>query len=232
MFYKDWEKIYKKIILDFNFKTEEDKNASYILNDIIKKRNKNYDIKNLKKIIKNKEVIIFGAGPSLNIAINNNIDIIKDKIKISADGATSALIEQKIIPDIIVTDLDGKISDQIYANLKGAITIIHSHGDNIDKLNENVSKFKGEIIGTTQIDPALFQYLYNFGGFTDGDRAVLLAVHYQAKNIYLIGFNFKGLIGKYSFTKNKNKKNKIKKLKWCKIILDNIKEKNKLHYLN
>ena len=70
MFYKDWEKIYKKIILDFDFKTEEDKNASYVLNDIIKKRNKNYDIKNLKKIIKNKEVIIFGAGKSLNIAIN------------------------------------------------------------------------------------------------------------------------------------------------------------------
>ena len=50
MFYKEWEKIYKKIVLDFNFKTEEDKNASYILNDIIKKRNKNYDIKELKKI--------------------------------------------------------------------------------------------------------------------------------------------------------------------------------------
>jgi len=209
MFYKEWEKIYKKIVLDFNFKTEEDKNASYILNDIIKKRNKNYDIKELKKIIKNKEVIIFGAGPFLT---------------------TSALIEQKIIPDIIVTDLDGKISDQINANLKGAITIIHSHGDNINKLKENVSKFKGEIIGTTQIDPTLFQYLYNFGGFTDGDRAVLLAVHYQAKNIYLIGFNFNGLIGKYSFTKNK--RIKIKKLKWCKIILDNIKEKNRIHYLN
>ena len=230
MFYKEWEKIYKKIVLDFNFKTEEDKNASYILNNIIKKRNKNYDIKELKKIIKNKEVIIFGAGPFLNKTINNNIDIIKDKIKISADGATSALIEQKIIPDIIVTDLDGKISDQINANLKGAITIIHSHGDNINKLKENVSKFKGEIIGTTQIDPTLFQYLYNFGGFTDGDRAVLLAVHYQAKNIYLIGFNFNGLIGKYSFTKNK--RIKIKKLKWCKIILDNIKEKNRIHYLN
>ena len=43
-----------------------------------------------------------------------------------------ALVEEKIVPDIIATDLDGKINDILYANAHGASLVIHGHGNNMD----------------------------------------------------------------------------------------------------
>jgi uncharacterized Rossmann fold enzyme len=231
MIYNEWKETYKKIIQDLGIKTEEDYKASTILDNIIDKRNQKSNIKKIEDLIKNQDVIVFGAGPSLENSIKKNLSFIKNKLKISADGATTALIEKNIIPDIIITDLDGRISDQIYANSKGAIIIIHSHGDNISKLNDYVEEFEGDIIGTTQINPNNFKHLYNFGGFTDGDRAVLLASHFKANNIYLIGFDFNKKIGEYSFLKNKDIKQKIRKLNWCKYILDKENKNNMLKYI-
>ena len=135
-------------------------------------------------------------------------------LKIAANGATSALLKNNVLPEIIVTDLDGKVSDQLLANSRGSITIIHAHGDNIDNIKKFVLEFKGYIVGTTQIDPKPYENIHNFGGFTDGDRAVYLADYFHAKKIYLLGFDFGGEVGKYSFSANKDKK--LKKLKWCK----------------
>ena len=47
-----------------------------------------------------------------------------DHVCICADGATTMLLKKSIIPDIIVSDLDGNIHDQIYANQKGSIYFI------------------------------------------------------------------------------------------------------------
>jgi uncharacterized Rossmann fold enzyme len=227
MNYKDWEKIYTDIARDLNIKYDQDREASIILNQMLNDSKNINDLNNLKNLIYNNNVIIFGAGSSLKKSILKNLNFIKDKIKITADGATSALTEFNIIPDIIVTDLDGKIRDQINANLKGSIIIIHSHGDNIEKIKNNFNKFKGEIIGSTQINPSNFSLLNNFGGFTDGDRGIFLSLYFKAKNIYLIGFDFNGIIGDYSFAKNKDKILKIKKLKWCKKIIDILMKNNK-----
>jgi uncharacterized Rossmann fold enzyme len=231
MNFNKWNKIYKEISLELKIDPEDDKIASYIFNNILKKRNNKNNIHKLNNLIKNNEIIIFGAGPSLKNSIRKYKNFIKNKVKISADGATSALVENNINPDIIVTDLDGKIKDQIYANSNGSIIVIHSHGDNINMIKNNINKFKSEIIGTTQIDPSKYQLLNNFGGFTDGDRSVLLALYFKAKFIYLIGFDYNGDIGEYSFTNNSKYDIKIKKLKWCKIIIDNIFDENKMKYL-
>ena len=95
------------------------------------------------------------------------------------------------------------------------------------------SKIKGKIIGTTQTDPSKFKNLHNFGGFTDGDRAVFIANHFKAKKINLIGFDLNGKIGKYSFSENKNKELKLKKLKWCKYLIEVLMEKNdNIKYFN
>ena len=42
------------------------------------------------------------------------------------------------------------------------------------------------------------KHVYNFGGFTDGDRCVFLAEEFGAKDIVLVGMSFDGKIGKYS----------------------------------
>ena len=178
-------------------------------------------------MICDKEVIVFGAGPSLENSIEINKQKFENKIKISADGATTALLEKNIHPDIIVTDLDGKVSDQIKANSKGSILVIHAHGDNINRIQRYIHEFKLNIIGTTQTDPKLYKNVYNFGGFTDGDRAVYISDHFNAKKINLVGFDFNGKIGKYSFSKEKNKNLKLKKLKWCKYLIEQLmKSKN------
>ncbi|HEX7627608.1 MAG TPA: 6-hydroxymethylpterin diphosphokinase MptE-like protein [Candidatus Methanoperedens sp.] len=107
---------------------------------------------------------------------------------IAADGATSVLMNNAITPDIIVTDLDGNMDDEAKANELGAIMVVHAHGDNIDALGEELPRLK-RVIGTTQSKP--LDNVYNFGGFTDGDRCVFLAKEMGAKSITIIGFDFK-----------------------------------------
>ena len=219
MKYKDWEQIYKEISKEFSLPYEKEEKSAEILNELLKNKtlaNSSY----LKKIIRGKEVFIFGAGPSLEESLISYKNDFSDKIKIAADGATSALLRFGLNPDIIVTDLDGFVDDQINANSSGALTIIHAHGDNLKIIEKYVPKFIGRVIGTVQINPKKYPNLENFGGFTDGDRAVFLANHFNAKKINLIGFDFTGDIGKYSFFKKKNIKQKLKKLKWCEKLIN------------
>ena len=233
MLYKKWEVFYNKIAQDLNLKFEAEHDAANILNKILKqKKNDILSEKKLKQLIKNKEVIIFGAGSTLEEAIRKYKNMIQSKVKITADGATSALLKNNILPNIVVTDLDGKIQDQLKASSLGCKTIIHTHGDNTSKIIKYAREFEGGLFGTTQINPKPYHYLHNYGGFTDGDRAVFLADHFQAKKIYLAGFDFDGKIGKYSFANNKDKELKLKKLKLCKYLINVLqKENNNIIYL-
>ncbi|MDY6958106.1 MAG: 6-hydroxymethylpterin diphosphokinase MptE-like protein, partial [Halobacteriota archaeon] len=133
--------------------------------------------------IEGKEVVICGNGPSLG----NEIIELGKEVLIAADGATSLLLKEGIIPDVIVTDLDGVIGDLLYANRLGAFMVVHAHGDNIDLLKKVVPQLK-DVVGTTQSKP--FGIIHNFGGFTDGDRAVFLAKSLSAGSIKLIGFDY------------------------------------------
>lgn len=225
MFYKDWDPIYKKIAEDLNFPEEKEKLAAGVLNKLLQKK-KLISIKKLEDLIASKEVVVFGGGPSLEPLIISHKEEFINKLKIAADGATSALLKNNILPEIIVTDLDGKISDQLEANSNGSVTIIHAHGDNIAEIKKYVPEFKGDIIGSTQINPLPYENIYNFGGFTDGDRAVFLASHFKANKIHLIGFDFDGRIGGYSYPENKDKNLKLRKLRWCKYLIDSLMKNN------
>ena len=119
----------------------------------------------------------------------------KEYVLVAADGATTALIEERLSPDIIATDLDGNLDDILIANLRGANIVIHAHGDNIDKI-ASLTPFFTSVLGTTQAQPV--GNLYNFGGFTDGDRALFLAVALGAEEIILAGMDFGDVVTKYS----------------------------------
>ncbi len=206
-----WKPKYREIVERLDLDEAKDREASKLLGSLLPKMN----ISGLKEIVEGKECIIFGAGPSLKSDLNR---ISKagwlDKGLISADGATKAVFEFAV-PDIIVTDLDGYISDQIEAWEKGSWIVIHGHGDNIGKLKRIVPKFSERVIGTTQVDKP--SELYNFGGFTDGDRAAFLANELGASKIFLAGMDLGEKIGKYTGKTKKEKK--IKKLKICKDLL-------------
>src|ERR671931_45890 len=203
----DWFPYYQNIRQQFGYSTEKDQEAANILSTMIKR--KALDRKVLKKKITGRQVMVIGAGPSLD----NNIKFIKKDrkfVKIAADGAVQALIENKIKPDIVVTDLDGDLDFLQKAEKIGAIMVVHAHGDNVKILKKIVPKFR-RLIGSTQVMPV--QNVYNFGGFTDGDRCVFLAEEFGAKEIILIGMDFGLHIGKYSKKVTKNIELKKEKMK-------------------
>ena len=207
-----WQKKYQEILKEFDYDRIKEIRSANILNSLLKTR---LGLNKLEKKIKNKTVFVIGAGPSLESSLPY-IKKFKDFTKIVADGVTQALIENKITPDIVVTDLDGNMEYLKKASELKSIMIVHAHGDNINRLPHAIS-FKYSI-GTTEDKP--FGKIRNFGGFTDGDRCVFLADHFGASKIILIGMDFGTRIGKYSKVGKYNKSLKRKKLEKGKSLLE------------
>ena len=199
-----WKKRYFTILKEMNYSEKKDKESALILDSILKKTD---SIEKVKEIIQGNTVFVIGSGPSLSIAIPK-LKKLKKSIKIAADSSLKPLIDNGIIPDIIVTDLDGNEDTIKKISKTKSIFVIHAHGDNIEKL-QMVKKMKN-CIGTTQTNP--FNKVQNFGGFTDGDRGVFLASYFNAKKIILFGMDFGNQIGKFSNTKKSDRKTKLKKL--------------------
>ena len=192
-----WEKYYTEILDDFGFSRENDEESAKLLDEILSTEGC-LTLNDLAEIVGfSDKYIVFGAGPSIKEHIKmlkKDYDL-KDYVLVAADGATTALIEERIVPDIVATDLDGNIDDILLANLRGANIVIHAHGDNIEKI-ATMSSFFNNVLGTTQAQPV--GNLYNFGGFTDGDRAIFLAVALGASEITLAGMDFGDIVTKYS----------------------------------
>lgn len=207
MKFVDWFPYYQGIRAEFGYSSEQDQEAARTLSDMIKK--KALDPKVLQKKIKGKNVIVIGAGPSLEDEKSlKYIKKNKNSVKIAADSAVEFLIENKVKPDIVVTDLDGNPAALQKAEKGGAVMVVHAHGDNTKMLKKLVPKFK-KLVGSTQVMPV--ENVYNFGGFTDGDRCVFLAEELGAKKIVLVGMDLGNSIGKYS--KKKVKDVELKKQK-------------------
>ncbi len=248
-----WEIWYNQILDDFGFSKEADERTASILNKMLKK----YGSIKLESLIDNlhhenaaihnfhrdrsdiRNFIVFGAGPSLKkdievIRSKCNIEDPEDYILIVADGATSALLEEKVVPDIIVTDLDGDLDDLMLANKLGSVFVLHAHGHNFDKVLKYAEKLK-KVMGTTQSKP--YSNLYNFGGFTDGDRAVFLAVALGAEKIVLAGMDFGNMTTKYSRPELDNEvaeadETKQKKLKYAEELIDWVLENEDVEIVN
>jgi len=211
MMISGWGKRYFSILKEMNYSEKKDKESALILDSILKKTD---TIEKIRKIIQGKTVFVIGSGPSLSIAIPK-LKKLQKSIKIAADSSLEPLIDNGIIPDIIVTDLDGNEDTIKKISKTKSIFVIHAHGDNIEKL-QMVKKMKN-CVGTTQTNP--FNKIQNFGGFTDGDRGVFLASYFDAKKIILFGMDFGNQIGKFSNTKKSDREIKLKKLKIGKNLL-------------
>ena len=187
-----WFSWYKEILEEFSFDREMDEKSAEMLRKLLEGRNS----LSPQDISIKSNTIIFGAGPSLkkNIEEFNNVGL-DSFTMICADGAVTALLEEGIVPDIVVTDLDGKIEDIIDSNKNGSVMVVHAHGNNIENIKKYVPVLDN-ILATTQSNP--LENVYNFGGFTDGDRCLFLAIKLGAKNIFLAGMDFGKIITRYS----------------------------------
>jgi len=173
-----------------------------------------FSLVKLKKLISGKSVFVIGAGPSLQSALPI-LKKYKSIIKICADTALAPLLQSGITPQIVVTDLDGDLKSLLKI-AKKCIVIVHAHGDNMSRLGF-AKNFKN-CIGTTQTREV--GKIYNFGGFTDGDRCVFLPEYFGAVKIFLFGMDFGPKIGRYSNTKKRDRKTKLKKLRFAKMLLE------------
>ena len=217
-----WESKYKEILKDFGYSRKKDNQSCKLLVSLLPKKN---PIGKIRDLIENKPVFIVGAGPSLPSCISI-LKKYKKITKIIADGATKAIIENGLNPDIVVTDLDGDITSLKKAGRTNALMVVHAHGDNTNMIHL-VKNFKN-CIGTTQTKPV--GRVYNFGGFTDGDRCVFLASHFKAKKIILLGMDFGTRIGKYSKISVVNRNTKIAKLRRGKKLLEWLVQKSESEF--
>ncbi len=207
MQFEQWEPVYERILEDFGFSRKDDENAAILLSNLLIGP-LSADIQTLYDLIVGRDILICGNAPCLK----NDLKIVatSDYVIIAADGAASTLLENDTIPEIIVTDLDGDMEKEIEANKKGALMVVHAHGDNTDKLLQYVPLLNN-IIATTQATP--FDNIYNFGGFSDGDRCAYLAKAFDAASMTFIGFDFEDT------DVNPIKK---KKLKWARYLLEQL----------
>ena len=207
-----WESKYREILKDFGYSRKKDNQSCKLLNSLLSKKMR---ITKIRDLIENKPVFVIGAGPSLPFCLSV-LKKHKKITKIVADGATKAIIENGLKPDIVVTDLDGDIISLKKTGRTNTIMVVHAHGDNSEKIHF-VKNFKN-CIGTTQTKP--MGRVRNFGGFTDGDRCVFLASSFKAKKIILLGMDFGTRIGKYSKITVVNRNIKIAKLRRGKKLLE------------
>jgi uncharacterized Rossmann fold enzyme len=207
MRYENWEPYYKAILEDFGWTAEGDEAAARLLSSMLPEQTPCLD--RVKELIEGKDVIVCGKAPSLEKDMEK-VDWWYRYTVIAADGSVSTLLQQGIVPDIVVSDLDGSHEDLLKADENGSIILAHAHADNVEAVKSLVPKLK-HVVGTTQARP--LKNVYNFGGFSDGDRCVFLAKEFGAKTIKIIGFNLDDT--------NVTPK-KLKKLKWARKLLGDL----------
>ncbi len=159
------------------------------------------------------QALLCGGGSSL---VSELPAAEEGELVVAADGATSAVMGNDLVPDIIVTDLDGDVGDQVVANSKGSVVFVHAHGDNREAVERFVPRFEGAIVGTCQCAPVTG--LYNFGGFTDGDRAACMLADLGVRRIRLAGFDFDNPSDKVGSPSDV----KRRKLAWARRILAHV----------
>lgn len=210
MQFETWEPIYLQILEDFGFSSHGDVEAAELLADLLRARSLPLSV--ARDAVAGRRAVVCGNASTLDGELEQMKGgqglLDDDPVILAADGATAVLLRRGIVPDIVVTDLDGPFPAILEANRRGSIIVVHAHGDNQDALSFCVPQLK-RIIGTVQCLPPAG--LHNFGGFTDGDRCVFLAKELGAAGIVLKGFYFED----ESVTPRKRKK-----LAWAKMLID------------
>ncbi|MGA2698229.1 MAG: 6-hydroxymethylpterin diphosphokinase MptE-like protein [Methanoregula sp.] len=175
-----WEPHYREILDYFGFSREDDEKAALLLATLTDRD----DLPTLSWLVRDRSVVVCGNAPCLRKELRC---IPPGSVVVAADAAADVLYSHGIRPDAVFTDLDGATDLLLEMNAKGTIVVVHAHGDNMPLLRHWTKKFTGPLVATTQSTP--LPHVHNFGGFSDGDRAVFAADALGAKTITLIGFD-------------------------------------------
>ena len=180
MNFEEWEPHYREILDYFGFSREDDEAAARLLASLLNRD----DQEALDALTRGQDVTVCGNAPCLK----GELKTIKgSSVVFAADAAAEVLVQNGLRPAAVFTDLDGASDCLLDMNDAGTIVVVHAHGDNMPLLKHWVPKLSGPVVATTQCVP--LPHVHNFGGFTDGDRAVFAADALGAKNVRIIGFD-------------------------------------------
>lgn len=158
---------------------------------------------------------IVGAAAEVKDVQNSTAELL-----IVADGSLGAITEISRV-GLLVSDADG--APHIQRAVENRIPIaLHAHGDNLLDWKEFATTFSERYpLILTHQTPIEIEGMINVGGFTDGDRAICLALAFGAppKSIQLIGFKTDD-VGKWSGVTDKVLK--LKKLRWMEKIIQDL----------
>ncbi|MHC1624928.1 MAG: 6-hydroxymethylpterin diphosphokinase MptE-like protein [Methermicoccaceae archaeon] len=222
-----WEPIYREIRVDMGFSRIQDEKAAQILSGLLSSLDSPpLPLSVIEQYVRDREVVVCGNASCLDDHIPMIVEMLEGDSKthrdisvVAADGAAYRLLQRGVLPDLVVTDLDGGWQGLEEVAKKGVPMVVHAHGDNIPLLLEYVPLLS-RVFGTTQSTP--FDGVYNFGGFTDGDRAAYLAARLGATSLTLAGFNLADTGVSHR---------KKKKLLWAECLLTELSECIPIHFL-
>lgn len=208
MRFDEWEPVYEEILRDFGWSRYDDESSRRII-EAVTLNNDLIDDDDLFTIFKG-VCTVFGNGPNLEDDVRS---CPLEGALVASGSAVGRLLALDVVPDLMVTDLDGDIEPQIELSSRGVPTVIHAHGDNQDLLRMYASRFRGPVILSTQAEPT--RIIFNFGGFTDGDRAVCIARSAGSRDIRLLGFDYDHPTPKADTDPDM----KLRKLQWARRII-------------
>lgn len=183
MDYATWEPTYRAICADLDLDPAQDEKAVRVLRAVTL----NLDLTDEDGImpLMQTTATVCGAAACLE---SDLLQLPPAGTHIVTGSAVTRATAANCPPDIVVTDLDGDLEPQLAASAAGALTLILAHGDNMDLVRTAAPLFRGPVVLTTQGPP--HGIVLDFGGFTDGDRAVCLARAFGVRRIRLVGFDF------------------------------------------
>lgn len=179
----EWEPVYEAILADFGFERRADEMARDELVELLD--GVWFDPSDLPDAT-GLSVAVAGPAPGLEAGLDlaRAADLV-----IGVSAASDLLHLAGISVDLHVTDLDESrtILESLAAD--GVPMAVHAHGDNRNVIARRVPDLNAaSILPTTQAEPRAG--IYNFGGFTDGDRAAFLADTMGATELVFPGWEF------------------------------------------
>lgn len=215
MEFAEWAPQYARIQREFGFSMELERAASETLCGLLPPAALDDPLGRLRHRLEGRDAVVVGLAPRAGAPPLWRLPQGGPRLAlVAADGAARRCLEAGLVPEVVVTDLDGPVASEVSANARGALVVVHAHGDNVAALTRWVPEFTGELAGSWAGPPE--RGLLNVGGFTDGDRAAYLAAHLGARRVLLWGFDFEHV----DETEGPERLRKLAKLAWARRDLD------------
>jgi uncharacterized Rossmann fold enzyme len=187
--YVDWAPHYARIQREFGYTMDRERRAADRLVALLPPTARQTPLARVAARLNGRDAIVVGLAPRAGAPpVWRLPPTLPPPAIVAADGAAARCLDAGLVPEVVVTDLDGPVPSEVLANARGALIVVHAHGDNVPQLDRWVPEFAGELAGSWAGAPT--EELLDVGGFTDGDRAAFLSQHVGARRLLLWGFDF------------------------------------------